>query len=547
MNNKTARRFLQSVFLPLFCAMLLGRSTSDAQSLFNYSLTLVPVSIPALPGLHSFAHAQHQGKWLIIGGRKDGLHARQPFNAFPANQNNTDIYVVDAAQAQVWSASVVGLPAALSEQLQSTNMNFCQDGDTLYIVGGYGFSPTAGDHITHPGLISVSVSGLMQAIQTNQPIDGYFKRIQSDTFAVTGGHLKKLNGLFYLVGGHRFDGRYNPMGHATYTQTYTNQIRKFAIDNSGTQLSTYDHSSITDPVHLRRRDYNLLPQIFPDGEEGFTISSGVFQIGADLPFLYPVDIRENGYTPVTGFNQYLSNYHSAVACLYDSSGNNMHSLFFGGMSRYYYQNGNLIQDDKVPFVKTISRLTRDQAGNLSEHQLPVEMPALQGSSAEFIPNLDLPHYDSKIFKLNQIQQNQFKIGHIFGGIRSTSLNPFSDNATNLTQADAAVYEVWLSADTLSSSQQIALPGKHAYDVVVSPNPFKEHFSVQFDLPREASMQYFVTNDLGQIVCASPKVSFAAGRHILDVATGDHAPGHFLLTLVFEDKYYVIKRLVRSAF
>ena len=148
------------------------------------------------------------------------------------------------------------------------------------------------------------------------------------------------------------------MGHPTFTQTYTDQIQKFTIDNSGNQLSYDNYTSISDPVHLRRRDYNLIPQIFPDGTEGYTISSGVFQATVDLPFLYPVDINANGYMPITNFNQYLSNYHSATACLYDDASNQMHAIFFGGMSQYYYQDGELIQDDQVPFVKTISRLTR---------------------------------------------------------------------------------------------------------------------------------------------------------------------------------------------
>ncbi|MCE1201519.1 MAG: hypothetical protein LWX09_05420 [Bacteroidia bacterium] len=392
-----------------------------SQDSFNYQLSLVPVTIPSLPGLHSYAHAQSNGKWLIIGGRKDGLHARQPFNAFPALQNNTDIYVVDIAGNQYWTASVNTLPATLKEQLQSTNMNFYQDNDTLYIIGGYGFSPTANNHITFPYLTAVNVSGLINAIQNAQPINPYFKQIQDANFAVTGGHLKKLNDRFYLVGGHRFDGRYNSMGNPTYTQSYTNQIRKFSINNSGNQLSYSNYTTVTDPVHLRRRDYNLAAQVFPDGELGMTIFSGVFQLNADLPFLYPVDINESGHIPVTTFNQYLSNYHSPVATLYDSANNNMHTIFFGGMSQYYYQNNTLVQDDQVPFVKTISRVSRNAQGQLNEYRMPVEMPSLKGASAEFIPNLALPHYENKVLKLNEIDQTSFMIGHIYGGISSTTM------------------------------------------------------------------------------------------------------------------------------
>jgi hypothetical protein len=150
--------------------------------------------------------------------------------------------------------------------------------------------------------------------------------------AITGGQLGKIDDTFYLVGGQKFDGLYNPMGGHSFIQTCSNQIRKFTIDNSGSQLSYGSYDTLTDEVHLRRRDYNLLPQIFPDGFEGYTISSGVFQANADLPFLYPVDINASGYTPITTFNQYLSNYHSAKAALFDRSNNEMHSLFFSGMT-----------------------------------------------------------------------------------------------------------------------------------------------------------------------------------------------------------------------
>ncbi len=277
------------------------------------------------------------------------------------------MYVVDIATQQSWSASLNALPVGIKEQLQATNMNFHQDGNTLYIIGGYAFSATANDHKTFNALTTVEVPGLINAIINGTAITSSFKQITNDVFAITGGQLGKIDDTFYLVGGHRFDGRYNPMNNPTFTQTYSNQIRKFTIDNSGSQLSYANYQEITDAVHLHRRDYNLLPQVFPNGELGYTMSSGVFQITADLPFLYPVDIKSGGYYPQTQFNQYLSNYHSGKACLYDAVANNMDNLFFGGISQYYYQNGTLIQDANVPFAKTISRTTRTADGTLTEY------------------------------------------------------------------------------------------------------------------------------------------------------------------------------------
>lgn len=433
-------RFAFALVLILLFSTIEALKSQDA---FNYDLMLTPVSVPGLPGLHSYAFGVHEGKWLLIGGRKDGLHARQPFNAFPQAFNNTDIYVVDVNNQSFWSTSVNSLPATLKEQLQSTNMNFYQDADTLYIIGGYAYAPSANDHITFPGLISLSVSGLINAIIAGTSISQHFKYLQNDFFAVTGGQLGKIDNTFYLVGGHRFDGNYNPFGFPTYTQTYTSQIRKFTINNSGAQLSFGNYLAIADTVHLHRRDYNLLPQIFPDGTMGYTISSGVFQVDEDLPFLYPVDIKEQGYNPITDFNQYLSNYHSAKVCLFDSQCNQMHSLFFGGMSQYYYQNGQLIQDNLVPFTKTISRLTRYADSTLQEFVFSDEMPLLHGASAEFILNTNLPHTSSKIILLSEIQQDTILTGYILGGIQSPIINPFAQNQTNQTSASTTIYAVKL--------------------------------------------------------------------------------------------------------
>lgn len=517
---------------------------SFAQSTFNYTVELIPVSIPGLPGLHSIAFAQHEGKWLIIGGRKDGIHARQPSSAFPATENNTDIYVIDVNKKQYWSASVNSLATGLKEQLQSTNMNFHQANDTLYIIGGYAFSTTANDHITFPKLTTVRVSALINAIIAGEAITSFFKQIEDAKFANTGGQLGKIGDTFYLIGGHRFDGRYNPAGNPTFTQTYSSKIQKFSINNSGSQLSFSNYLAITDEVHLRRRDYNLLPQIFPDRTEGYTISSGVFQINADLPFLYPVDITANGYNPVTSFNQYLSNYHCAKVCLYDSLANTMHNIFFGGISQYYYQNGTLVQDNLVPFVKTISRVSRTADGTLHEFQLPVEMPGLQGSSAELIPNMNLPHTESEIIKLEKIEEKTVVLGHIVGGISSPSLNPFSNNITGTTSATTTIYEVHLTND--APTGEYIIEGDNPYDFQVFPNPAGNKININYYSEGRSFVEYFITNFTGQIVDQGEFGIKHKGNHSQSLSLSDAINSQILLvTLVFDNKYFVSKKLIKN--
>jgi len=504
---------------------------------FNYTVQLSPVAIPGLPGLHSYVFAQSNGKWLIIGGRKDGLHARQPNSSFAQAQNNTNIYVVDVAAKQMWSSSISSLPTGLAEQLQSTNMNFYQQDDTLYIIGGYAYATSATNHITFPNLTTVQVAATIQAVINSASITPYFKQITDTAFAVTGGHLGKIGDTFYLVGGQKFTGRYNPMGNPTYTQAYTNQVRKFKVDNSGSQLSFSDYTTITDAVHLHRRDYNLMPQIFPDGTQGYTISSGVFQVSADLPFLYPVDIKASGHTPVTSFNQYLSNYHSASTSLYDSNSNTMHSLFFGGMSQYYYQNGTLAKDDNVPFVKTISRVTRSANGTLTEYQLPVEMPALKGASAEFIPNHNISRYESEIIKMHHFSSDTILIGYIYGGILSPSINPFGSNQTSSTNADNTVYEVKLIKDTTTGIATIN--GSNPFDVLIFPNPAKDKINIEVSGTEFRKADYYITSMDGRILQLGmfKKEALSGKRYTIEF---EHniPPQNLKLTIAFDDMFYV---------
>ncbi|CAA6830119.1 MAG: Unknown protein [uncultured Aureispira sp.] len=530
-------------FKLVFYVLILILSTTSlfAQSTFDYELELIPISVPNLPGFHSFAFAQDNGKWLVIGGRLDGLHARQPFNAFPQGQNNQAIYVIDIQTQQYWSAPLTSLATSIQEQLQSTNMNFYQDKDSLYLIGGYAYSATAGDHVTFPNLTAIDVPGLIDALINGTAIDSYFKQITAPIFAVTGGQLGKIEDNFYLVGGHRFDGRYNPMGNPTYSQTYTDKIQKFKLNNTGAQLSFSNYVAITDPIHLHRRDYNLLPQIFPDGTQGYTISSGVFQTAVDLPFLYPVNITANGYDPITNFNQYLSNYHGAKACLYDSIGNNMHNLFFGGMSQYYYSNGILMQDNLVPFVKTISRLTRMADSSLHEFQLPQEMPSLKGTSAEFIPNNNLPHYPSEIIKISSITQDSFIIGHILGGIQSPSRHPFSTNQSSTTNADNSIYAVRLIKTIPSNVQKIE--GEHHFEVTVSPNPAEDYLQLSFELQKASNVRYYLTSPNGRVLVEKDLEIKAVGKHEISINLDkDLSRGTLFLTVIFDHKYYVNKTI-----
>ena len=90
------------------------------------NVSIEPLEIVGLGGIQSFAFGQADGKWLIIGGRLDGLHQRQPFATFDIAGHNTQLIVIDPVLKQKWSAPLTSLSVPLQEQLKSTNMEFYQ-------------------------------------------------------------------------------------------------------------------------------------------------------------------------------------------------------------------------------------------------------------------------------------------------------------------------------------------------------------------------------------------------------------------------------------
>jgi hypothetical protein len=413
------------------------------QAQTDFSLLLEPYVIPGLPGLQSYAAGQYDGKWIILGGRLDGLHLRQPTQSFAPSGNNTSIYVVDPATKQVWSASLLSLIVPLREQLQSTNMQFLSKGSKLYVAGGYGYSTTAGNHITFPHLVVVDMPVLIQSILNGQSIQTAFSYVHDDYFAVTGGQLGMVGDTLLLVGGHRFDGRYTPNNSLNFTQTYTQQIRRFMVAFSGTQVSVSYKEASTDANELHRRDYNMVPQVFPNGKLGYTVFSGVFQVNANLPFLNTIDLFSSEYIVKQGFTQLLNHYHSGKFGMYDAALNRMHSVFLGGMAQYYYDAGGyLVKDDGVPFVSTIGHVVRDAQGMMQENKIG-DMPGLLGSGAEFFMNHQLPLYANEVVKLNELYEDTTLAGYLFGGIESTAPNIFFVNNGTQSSAINRGYRVYI--------------------------------------------------------------------------------------------------------
>ena len=500
-----------------FLAILLIAITAKTNAqIAPFQIAIEPMNISGLGGLQAFAWGQHNGKWLIIGGRLDGLHQRQPFAAFDIAGHNNQLIVVDPVAQQKWAAPLSSLPIGLQEQLSSTNMEFFQEGNYLYLAGGYGYSNTSANHITYPNLSAIKVPDVIDAIINSTSFATDFRQIIDTMFAVTGGYLNKINNTFYLTGGQKFIGRYNPMGPNNgpgFIQMYTNSSRKFAIFDDGVTLSVTHLPAIVDAANLHRRDFNVVPQIMPTGQEGLTAFSGVFQVGVNLPFLNCVNIDSSGHALDSTFSQYYNHYHCAHIPIYSALKNEMHTVFFGGIAQYYDSLGILVQDNNVPFVKTIARVTRDASGTMAEYKLPIEMPSLLGAGSEFIPVETVPHYRNGVFELDDFRVDTILVGYIYGGISSTAANIFFTNTGTQSSANSQIFKVFMIRNSTVGIHELNTQSIGSLQMDVYPNPSNGSFSVKYNLKKNSKVKMIIRDANGKHIEDAVIKSLQEGENV----------------------------------
>lgn len=517
-------------------------SPSFAQS--DFSVVTHPFTVNGFEGVQSFVSATYEDYILIIGGRKDGLHQRQPFASFLASGNNTTLHLLQPETGAHWSASVEALPEPLQEQLQSTNMQFHQLNDQLVITGGYGYSPSMNDHITYAMLTIVDIPLLASALLNGDDIAPAFQYVPDFRMAVTGGYLQHLQDTFYLVGGHRFTGRYNPHNGPSFEQEYTNAIRRFTINNIDTDPSVGFYEAWTDEMNLHRRDYNLVKQVFAGEQLGMTAFSGVFQHAADLPFLNSVDITGSGYTVNNDFEQYLNHYHCGSAPIYDTTTGDMHTLFFGGMSQFYLDlEGELQEDQDVPFVPTIGRVTRHTDGSMTEQRVG-ELPALLGAGSEFIP-VGYSYEDSEDIQVLHLPTagDSLFIGYLVGGIESTAPNIFFINDGTQSVATNSLFRVYLKPGGISSNQEVA-PQPTLQALQLSPNPAESQLQLSFELARASGVLATLVDFQGKIIRQTELGYLGAGLQTATLSIGDLPVGAYLLNLT-AGQSQVVERFLKK--
>jgi hypothetical protein len=458
-------------------------------------------TLTAMPGIHSYAYATWNGKWIFIGGRTNGLHGFTPPSGFVNSGINDSIYIVDPVTDSKMQVNVfdVFTDTLMLNGLRAAFFQYAQNDSMLYITGGYGFTLDSGSYVTHPNLIAVNIKNLEDDMINGLPLAHNFRMIEDSVLKVCGGNMYRMDSTYYLVFGHDFNNLYSVIDTlGFFTQQYTCEIRTFNIHDDGTNLSIANFNAIHDSINFHRRDYNLVPQIFPDGTAGLTAFSGVFQYGIDYPYLNSVNITPSGYTVINNFNQNLSQYNSAVMPVYNTAENKMSTVFFGGMSLYQLDSATnaLITDTLIPFVNTISKVVRFADSSMVEYANPTRMPALTGTNSIFIPADGVTIVHDGIIDLNALPYGNTLVGSIIGGINS--LLPNISFTPNLSHAENIVYKVYLNKfiDTKTFDHEVK---NDILNLLAYPNPTDRSVSIEFETQNEGNVQIAVYSSIGNLV------------------------------------------------
>lgn len=453
-----------------------------------FTISIEDITPANWPGLHSFAFAEWEEYWIIVAGRSNGLHGFFPFTGFPEQTANNQIWVLDPVSGDFWHKGLEELDIMVAAALQSSNPQYVQQADKLYIFGGYGMNPETEQFVTFDQLTAIDLPLLVEAILEDEPIASAVNSIVDERIRVCGGEAHQLGDWTFLVGGHNFSGLYSQNGTATFTQEYTNEIRKFQLTTSPEGLPVIAEYEAFKDDEFHRRDLNVGPCILENGAEGLCAYGGVFRPDADLPYLNPIYIQENSIEVNEDYEQLMSHYTCPILPVYDVAQNEMHSVFFGGLSYHTFdmETQSFEQNELIPFIPSFTLMSRAADGTYQERVLNTAFDELLGTNAKLVLVEDLPLSSEGVIDLNSIAQPQ-RVAYIYGGIKAAIPNITPSSASN------RLFEIWLHPNS-STGTQAVLPEQEMAKIY--PNPFSYNVQLQWLIP-DSEVDALLTDALGR--------------------------------------------------
>ncbi|MBS0616211.1 MAG: hypothetical protein JSR58_06640 [Verrucomicrobia bacterium] len=425
---------------------------------FRIKIEFADFSLPM--GVHSYASAIHEGKYLIIAGRISGAH---PFNGnFPPTGQNTFVFVVDPKHGSVAYRSLAdgssGLTQAQIDLLSVTSPQSFQSGNTLYICGGYGIDTASGQFNTKNSLTAVDIPGLIHWVtrpRKKEKASSYIRQTFHPLLQVAGGYMDQINQHLpvLLVFGQNFTGSdFNING------IYSEQVRRFRIIDNGRDLYIKPEASHAPDPNFHRRDLNVVPVIRKrptSFEPGLIALSGLFTQTQFTPqaWTVPVEISKEGHAfmpdpnnPLT-FKQGMNNYVCANLGLYSKKHDLMYLVLMGGISYGYFDSMGFEVDAFLGYINQVTTIQIDKNNFYQQFIMPDEYPTILnpmmsdflrfGAGARFFPSSHMPLFENGVIQLDKLDSKPVLLGYIVGGI----VSPAQDLLFDTTSASAYIFKV----------------------------------------------------------------------------------------------------------
>jgi len=159
----------------------------------------------------------------------------------------------------------------------------------------------------------------------------------------------------------------------------------------------------------------------------------------------------------------------------------------------------LVQDNDVPFVKTIARVTREGNGDMAEYKLPIELPSLLGAGSEFIGVEDISTYPNNVIKLDDLSVDSTLVGYIYGGISSSAANIFFTNTGTQSSASSQIFKVYIIKGKTNGIDILNKQSTSSLQMQVYPNPNKGKFIVQYYLENAQTIEITIQDNQGKLL------------------------------------------------
>jgi hypothetical protein len=171
------------------------------------------------------------------------------------------------------------------------------------------------------------------------------------------------------------------------------------------------------------------------------------------------------------------------------------------------------------------------------------MPGLKGAGSEFIPNYSAPYLNGEILDINALVGDTILVGYIYGGILSNSLNPFSNNQTNATSADASIYMVKLVRT--EEPAHVPVASLNPYAMRVYPNPSEKDITIELDMTNAKNARYLLTTVTGAVVQEGELLDLKLHNKEKIRIDRKIPPQMLMLTVIIDGKYFLQERVLKK--